>query len=143
MQRTLILGLVLVGASLAAQESGRVSTFEVASVKPADVKPGDRFLSTPGVALAGGRWSARNATVSQLVRTLYDMREEQVIGGPSWFNTSRFVINAKATDPATPSEQLVEMAKRLLAERFKLRLHVEQRPFHVHAMVLARRDGRL
>jgi uncharacterized protein (TIGR03435 family) len=114
MSRCLVLlALVLATVPLAAQENGRAPTFEVTSVKPAAVKPGDRFLSTTGVVLPGGRWSAQNTTVLQLVRTLYDVRQERVIGGPTWFDTSRFVINAKAADPATTKEELVEMAKRL------------------------------
>lgn len=137
-----VLGFWLATVALAAQEGGRVVTFEVASVKRSDVTRGNPFPFSPGRASPGGRWSAF-APLSTILRFLYGVKREQIIGGPSWFDTDVFVITAKAVDAAASSEQIAEMAKQLLAERFNLRLHIEQRPFDVHAMILAHPDGKL
>lgn len=117
-------------------------TFEVASVKRSAFKAGDRFLSNTGVPFPGGRWSALNTTVSRMVQSLYEVQREQIVGGPAWFDTELFVIDARAADTQASREQIVEMAKRLLAERFNLRLHVERRPLTVSALVVAT-EGRL
>src|SRR5687768_15486878 len=124
--------LVCAPAAAAAQVTETSATFEVASVKRADVRSGDRYPASPGLPSPGGRWSAFT-TLSTIVRFLYDVRAEQIVGAPSWFDKDVFVINAKAADASASREQLEDMAKRLLAERFKLRLHSEQRPFDVHA----------
>jgi uncharacterized protein (TIGR03435 family) len=82
--------------------------------------------------------------MTRILRNLYGVRRpEQIVGAPSWFDTDLFVINAKAADPSASPEQLAAMAKRLLADRFKLTLHTVLRPFDVHVMVLSRPDRKL
>jgi len=138
-----VLWLVLAGASSAAQQSGNPLDFDVASVKRSDVRPGTPTPSAPGVASPGGRWSATNATLSQMLQALYDLRPEQITGAPSWVNSDMFVIAARAGTASATRPQMNEMAKRLLADRFSLRFHLDQQSFKVHAMQLARRDGAL
>jgi uncharacterized protein (TIGR03435 family) len=136
--------LVLASATgAAAQQSGTPLDFEVASVKRAEVSGGAPVGAATGVVAPGGRWSATNVTVSQLIQNLYGLRPEQIVGAPSWVNSDMFVIRAQAGSPSATQAQLSEMAKRLLRERFGLRFHVEQQSFKVHALHLARRDGSL
>ena len=57
------------------------------------------------------------------------------IEGPSWLETDCFEISAKIPEGAT-SEQLPAMLQALLAERFKLAAHKEDRPRSGYALVV-------
>ena len=65
-----------------------------------------------------------------------------IVGGPGWIAERRFDIDARTDKTVTPA-QYPEMIRQLLAERFKLRTHVETRPVDVYALVVARSDGGL
>jgi uncharacterized protein (TIGR03435 family) len=66
----------------------------------------------------------------------------RVTGGPSWLDTDRWDIEAKAED-AVPEAELHLMMRALLAERFNLELHHETRPVAGFALVRARVNGPL
>ena len=60
-----------------------------------------------------------------------------IIGAPSWFDSERYNIEAKANgDP--PREQMILMLQSLLADRFKLTVHHETRQLPVYALVLTK-----
>jgi uncharacterized protein (TIGR03435 family) len=54
-----------------------------------------------------------------LIRTAYAVDGDKVLGGPSWLESDRFDVIAKAP-PATPPETLKLMLRAALADRFKL-----------------------
>ena len=93
---------------------------------------------------AGGRWMSQNVQFIAILRAAYTNFPSpgQIVGGPEWINTQRFDIDARAAGDQPP-EVVAEMLKRLLADRFKLKVHTEQRDIDVYALVLARPDGRL
>lgn len=115
--------------------------FEVASVKRSP--PGeDLDLPTPGTTQPSGRWFARNVSLRLLLLSAHGLRSGELVGGPSWIDSEQFNIEARA--PAgTPAERMRLMAQTLLADRFRLRTHTEERRTPAYALVLARRDGRL
>jgi uncharacterized protein (TIGR03435 family) len=113
--------------------------FEVASVKPN--KSGDNGGQSVQVQ-PGGRVTLLNFTLSTLIRTAYEIRESQLLGGPSWINTDRFDIVAKADGTLKPG-QLDPLIRRLLADRFSVRLHQETRELTELKLVVARSDRRL
>jgi uncharacterized protein (TIGR03435 family) len=114
-------------------------TFEVASVKPN--KSGDQraMLSLPPT----GRLTATNVPLRLLLRQAFDVQDFQLVGGPSWVNTDRFDIVAKAPDGVTDQNQIRPMLLALFADRFKLVTHTETREMPIYSLVLARSDGRL
>jgi uncharacterized protein (TIGR03435 family) len=75
--------------------------------------------------------------------TAYDKQPFQIVGGPSWQNSNKFDVNAKATDAAATLDQMRVMLQGLLADRFALKAHTETRDVPTYALVLARSDGRL
>lgn len=121
-------------------------SFNVVSVKES---PPPVMTASGGVSIMmgigprpGGRWIAQNATLLRLIQESYGgfSLPGQIVGAPSWGSTTRFEVNASADgDPAR--EVLNEMVKTMLAERFKLEVHVESRELDVYALVFARRDG--
>ena len=131
--------------------------FEVASVRP-DLSPfelvqqvGRRAAETGGPAASisfgvrtypGGRFSATSVNVRSLVMHAWDVQEYQVSGGPDWVANDHFAIEARAGSTAT-EDDMREMLKTLLAERFGLRTHLESREWDAHVLTVARADGRL
>jgi uncharacterized protein (TIGR03435 family) len=108
--------------------------FEVASVKPNKSGTG-RFsiLRAPG-----GGFTATNATLKMLIRAAYGIQDHQLVGGPSWLDSERYDIVAKAP-PGTPDRgELGPMLRTLLADRFKVQIHRETRQMPVYALVLDR-----
>ena len=111
-------------------------TFEVASVKPH--APGNPRAMM--VADASGRFTAVGIPIVMLIRTAYNLQDDQVVGGPDWLRTARFDITAKAADGTSPTT-IGPMLQALLADRFQLTTHRETRELPVFAAVKARGDG--
>lgn len=59
-----------------------------------------------------------------------------------WARTEFYDIEARAV-PSASAEAMHEMARTLLPERFKLRMHRETREVPAYRLVTARKDGRL
>jgi uncharacterized protein (TIGR03435 family) len=102
--------------------TGRL-TFEVASVKPsppgteaAEVRP------APG----GRRYVGVHTPLRSYLYVAYQVRPEQIIGGPRWVDSELYDLNAEAERPSS-IEDLHVMLQNLLSERFKLRFHLIRR----------------
>jgi uncharacterized protein (TIGR03435 family) len=122
--------------------------FEVASVKLNNSGDGRVMLSQQ----PGGRFTATNVPLRLLIRNAYQLQDFQIVGAPSWINSERYDIVAKAEDgtpPETPSldrtgpSRIQLMMRSLLAERFQLVAHDETRELPIYALVVARSDGKL
>lgn len=113
--------------------------FEVATIKP--TPPGAN-----GVAMGNspsGDFIAVNQTLENLVALAYtgaSFSEGRVTGGPGWVRTARFDIVARPG--STRSGDAEEMLRSLLAERFALKVHEENRDLGQFALV-AKNPGKL
>ena len=110
--------------------------FEVASIKAnRSGAPGQEFKMAPD-----GGFVVTNTTARALIRLAYRVQDFQIAPPPSWADTDRFDINARA--PAgTGAETLPQMLQALLEERFNLRAHREAREMPIYALVLNRADA--
>jgi uncharacterized protein (TIGR03435 family) len=94
------------------------------------------------VAQPGGRFVAANIPLRLLIRSTFQLQDDQIVGGPDWLATDRFDIDARAPQaPGPPNSQLLDMLRALLADRFKLTTHNEKRELPVFALERSRRDG--
>lgn len=130
----------MTAASIATVSSAQAPpAFEVASIK--------RNLDGPGNSgntnLPGGRISMTNQRLRQIIRSAYGSIDLEVIGGPNWLDNECWNILAAAPSGSPADAPWRDMLKSLLADRFKLRAHVEQRERPIYAMVFARPDRRL
>jgi bla regulator protein blaR1 len=114
-------------------------TFEVASIKPNT--SGERWESVSPVT--GGKLTAKNVTVGWLVKTAYHVEPFQIAGLPAWANTERFDVLARAADAHTTPEQLRQMIRTLLADRFQMAMHKENREQPTYSLVVARNGAKL
>ncbi len=139
-------GIVTLAALLVATASGQSpeDAFEVASVRANPSRTGVRGHSFPG-----DRFEARNVPLGDLILVAYGepgqlLPPSQVSGGPSWMNTERFDISASvgSQDGNTVAGKQRRL-RRLLSERFNLRVHTETRDLSIYDLTLAKRDGAL
>ena len=128
-----------------APKTGGLS-FDVASVKPAaPLNPADILQSGKiphvGMTVEGTRVDIGYMSLADLIPIAYNVKSFQ-IAGPDWMNAQRFDILARMPEGAT-KEQVPEMLQALLAERFQLKIHRENREHAVYALVVAKGGHKL
>lgn len=114
--------------------------FEVASVKPSTGCPPKCGLVRPTVGNQG--YHAEGATLRSLMTIAYSVTDRQISGGPSWINTERFDIDAKAAHPQS-IEELHTMLQHLLEERFNLKPRHEVRQESVWDLAVAKGGSKM
>jgi uncharacterized protein (TIGR03435 family) len=106
--------------------------FEVATIKPSPPDAGPR--SGSGHTRI---FSAKNATVDNLLEIAYQVRDRQIEGAPAWMSEAKFDIEGIPDVPGSPNDDQVRvMLKKLLADRFQLRIHTVQKSFPVYALTI-------
>ena len=134
----LALMIALACNTLSAQSpSVRRGAFDSVSIRPS--VPGDE--ASGSVTVAGGL-VIRNATLRTIITTLYDVDDRQLAGGPLWIDDEPFDVVATAR-PNASGDELIRLAKRMLADRFQLTLRSEMRELPVYELTTARDDKRL
>lgn len=114
-------------------------SFEVATIKPS--KPG-----TPGrlFTMRGREFVTINTTVDSIIVMAYGVHVRQIVGGPSWMETDKFDVTAKPDADGIPNrDQISIMMKKLLADRFQLTFHHEQKELSVYALTIAKGGSKL
>jgi uncharacterized protein (TIGR03435 family) len=130
--------LSLTPAALAAQVL-RPLEFEVASVKLIPDPPG--FYNTT-LQLTPRGFNANFAALRQIAGVAYGIQRVRIEGGPAWMDSDLYAIAAKAENPdaSQNADQIREMLRTLLAERFKLVAHRETKQLPIYALMLSK-DG--
>ena len=117
-----------------AQQNSTRLEFEVAAINPANANK-----LTPGAISSSRsddhRLEVRGYTLKALVMMAYRLQGYQIAGGPKWFDSDGYDIDAKS--PAGASvQQMPERLQSLLADRFQLALHHETRTLPAYALVV-------
>jgi uncharacterized protein (TIGR03435 family) len=107
------------------------------------------------------RFDMRHATVFEMIQFAYDLGEQDddrenaaIVGGPPWVDFDRFDVSAKVepvaasasagaggvTLPSDPEDRFRPLMKRVLAKRFHLKFHTEQRPLPGYVVTVGK-DG--
>jgi uncharacterized protein (TIGR03435 family) len=112
--------------------------FAVVSIRRQAPDDNSFFLRPP----ANGRFSATGSVTRLSVMLAYDVQESQIVGGPAWFGTDRFVIEARSDDNQPHSvTETREMLQNMLTERFSLRVHRETLEGSVYVLTVAKKLG--
>jgi uncharacterized protein (TIGR03435 family) len=110
--------------------------FEAADVH---VSAKSRTPSMAAGGLRGTRYLVRQATIVDLISLAYDINNDKILAGPSWLDTDRFDVSARAPSGSTP-EQAQLMLQTLLVERFSLKLHKDSK--ELPGLVLSTGSGK-
>ena len=108
--------------------------FEVVTVKRSP-------LDSPGKGLEfrGRELVARDLNVDDMIMLGYGVHTKQIVGAPEWFNSELFDIEGIPDVPGVPNQkQMGHLMQDLLAQRFGLTIHHEQRQLSVFAITLAK-----
>jgi uncharacterized protein (TIGR03435 family) len=149
----LIVGLILaIAISIRAQAppsqfaftSSEKQTFEVASIKSnKSTTPATyNFPLGPGDAMrpVGGRFAVTNMPLRNIIAFAFKLSGNMdylMPGLPTWVDTERFDIDARAAGNPT-KDQFRLMVQSLLVDYFKLAIHNETRQLPVFALVLSK-----
>src|SRR5262245_26193509 len=134
-------------ATASAQQSAPKKSFEVASIKASAPLDPQKMLSGQqrvGMKMDAGRVDIENWSILELLNAAYKVSPTRLTG-PGWpagFNplaASRFDIHA-TFPPGATKDDVPEMLQSLLAERWMLAFHNEQRELQVLALVVGK-DG--
>jgi uncharacterized protein (TIGR03435 family) len=122
------------------------ASFTVASIKPAS-------LDARGISISmgpGGRVVARNVTLRFLIKIAYDLRDDQIGGGPSWLSSKRYDVEAKCEPPISDNlpkqeyqHQVLSRLQSLLADRFQLTLKEGTKEMPVFHLLVAKNGPKI
>jgi len=149
MQRFLLMpaaltALVISASGMFAQSSAprpRFDVFEVATIKPveSDAKAG-RFIMMQGTH----RFVEKDYTLKLLIAAAYDLNPRTVSGGPGWIESEHYDILAVTPGDVRPThDEQMSMLRSLLADRFKLTFHREQKEFSIYELEVAKNGPKL
>jgi uncharacterized protein (TIGR03435 family) len=116
--------------------------FDVATIKPA--KPDSEM----NAGINSGQLKVQGMTLRFLITFAWDLNpsdDEVLVGAPKWLDVDRFDILAKVVNDAPGSaganapridiEDLRPMLQALLADRFKLQAHMEDKPISAYTLI--------
>jgi uncharacterized protein (TIGR03435 family) len=113
--------------------------WEVATVRPSD--PDDQ---NAGFHLHGRQIFIERMTVESMLLVSYGVHKKQIAGAPDWIETERWDVKGVPDVPGQPSvEQFRGLVRKILAERFGLKYHMEQRELSVYALTVAKAGPKL
>ena len=124
------MSILAVLAVASAQTSPR---FEVASIHPNVTGTEGSVIDLP----ESGRLRVTNATLKALIRAAYGVQNDQIAGGPKWLDDDRYDIEARTSGPITENQDQ-PLLQNLLADRFHLTAHREQRELTVYGLMVAK-----
>jgi uncharacterized protein (TIGR03435 family) len=111
-------------------------SFEVATVKPTKPDEQGTFITVRGTELV-----VVNFSLNDLVKFAYGVQDKQIVDGADWMKTDKWDINAKPDTPGMPNDvQMKSMVKKMLADRFALKLHDDQREMAAYVLTVGK-DG--
>jgi uncharacterized protein (TIGR03435 family) len=127
---------ILLATSVLGQTAESPPAFEAASVK---LNTG----ATPYQNEGPGQFEMRNFTLKILILKAYGLGGDYSVSGPDWLNSVKVDVAAKLPASAaglSPKDRMLlmqPMLQGLLAERFKLKVHREEKLIPGYALVVA------
>ena len=121
---------LLACVSCLAQTAAELPAFDAASIRL------NENPRTGGLQTAPGSLTIRNASLLRLICWAWDMPQFQV-EGPDWMRDQSFDVIAKS-ESGGDDDRLRLMLRKLLADRFGLQAHVDEKEMQVYAVTLAK-----
>jgi uncharacterized protein (TIGR03435 family) len=133
-----VVAVMAVAASVIVVAQG--PAFDVVSIKR-NTGGAVRGNSAPPVLRPDGSLALKNVPVNTLIARAYP--DTDIVGLPDWVRTEHYDIATTSTLTTATAEDRIAMLRGMLADRFQLKVHIEQREQPVFDLVLARKDGKL
>ncbi len=149
-RRLLLLGVAWMGLSVATpgqQGEGALTAmakdatpqFEVATIKAADPA-----AQSQGFHMRGRRIFVENERLSDIVSVAYAVHRAQIVDAPAWFDHDRYDIEGVPDVAGYPDlRQMQGMLRKLLEERFQMKLRRDRRELPVYAIAVAKGGAKI
>jgi uncharacterized protein (TIGR03435 family) len=113
--------------------------YDVVTIKPSDPKQGERGFETRGRHIR-----AANETVNDMISFAYGVHVKQIVGGPAWFGTDHYFVDGVPDVAGEPNlNQFRSMIRKVLADRFDLKVHADKRELAVYALMVGKGGPKL
>jgi uncharacterized protein (TIGR03435 family) len=138
-------GLVPGWIAIAQTKTELPTSFEVASIKPAEPNSQNHAF----MVSTHGRLNVVNLPVEDLVLHAYGIDSNQLVGLPSWATSRLYTIEAEPPCDMAPFrkdqrwEAQRQMLQSLLADRFKLKVHRSTKQLPVYELVVTKGGPKL
>jgi len=110
--------------------------WDVVTVKARD--PNDANGNS-SIGMKGSQFALVNRTVEAMLQAGYGVQKTQIVGAPHWIETERWDVQGVPDVPGRPSlKQMQSLIRKVLAERFGLKLHRESKELSVYAITVAK-----
>jgi uncharacterized protein (TIGR03435 family) len=119
----------------------KFNTFEVATIKPVDPDArAGRYIIMKGTH----RFVEKAYTLKLLIAAAYDLNPKTISGGPDWVESDHFDIEAITPGEVLPThDEQMSMLRNLLADRFRLTFHREQKVFSIYELTVTKSGPKL
>jgi uncharacterized protein (TIGR03435 family) len=108
-------------------------TFDVVAIHPSPPESaGGGIMPLPN----GSGYTARNMSAKMMMAVMYRIPARQIEGGPEWFDSERFDVEARAERGGYSMDELHTMFKNLLRDRFGLKIHIDTREGPVYVLTV-------
>lgn len=146
----IIIGIATAPTVRAQPAAAPALKFEVAAIRPhAALAPramGNGEMMTVGTKLSfsGPRATIENVSLGGLIEIAYDLKIVSVAGVPHWADSVQFDITASAEGGRSYTKnEFRRMFQTLLAERFKLKFHLQTKETNGYSLVVAKNGPKL
>jgi len=115
--------------------------WDVVTVKRSDPNETKDYMYMQGRHLI-----VHNETVQNILRLAYSVQDNQIVGAPDWAKTERYDVDGvrEVNDAGQPGEKEFHgLVRKLLEERFGLKVHLEHREMPVFALTVAKGGQKL
>lgn len=113
--------------------------FEAATIKPSNPDGQGQ-----GFDIHGRHVTTVKTTVNNMMTFAYGLHAKQIMGGPEWLDSERFDVDGVPDVEGTPNlKQFRILIQTLLADRFGLVFHHDQRELSVYALTVGKNGPKL
>ncbi|MGD0741078.1 MAG: TIGR03435 family protein [Terracidiphilus sp.] len=141
-----ILAVVLTVSASAMQQQAPAprpsfDAFDAATIKPVDPGPkGGRYIIMQGA----DTFLAKNYTLELLIAAAYELNPRMILSAPSWAESIHYDIVARTPGEVRPThEEQMQMLRSLLADRFKLTFHRQQKVLSIYELEVDKDSPRM
>jgi Protein of unknown function (DUF3738) len=138
-----LLSLVLPVAGVSTQSAAprpSFDEFEVAIIKPTPPNPAGRWIRM----LSANEFATKNYALKTLIAAAYNLNPQAILGEPSWVDSDHYDITARTPGHVRPDlNEQMSMLRKLLAERFRLAFHRDEKEMGVYALTVAKGGSKL
>ncbi len=143
--------LVATGTLAQTTQATPPPAFDVASIHVHTPAPyeGTKIISSPN----DGSFRTVNLPLKAIIEFAFDIPQSRIVDAPAWTSSQPFDIDAKSGDTLEqrlhdlPSDQAkplkLAMIQALLADRFGMKTHREQRELPIYVLVVAKSGSKL